>query len=132
MTRINCGVPPHELCDQHLVAEYRELPRIVAFAHANQTLPDAPFTLGKGHMYSVARYGRYLADRHQRIVDEMFRRGFKPTLESLWVDAFPAHARELPSDAWLAEAAILVRVRIAERLAGMKRAIWTKPTVYGV
>jgi len=28
MTRINIGILPHDLTDQHLLAEFRELPRI--------------------------------------------------------------------------------------------------------
>ena len=28
MTRINCGIPPEELSDKHLLAEHREIKRI--------------------------------------------------------------------------------------------------------
>lgn len=34
ITRINIGISPSELCDQMLIACYRELPRMVAFARA--------------------------------------------------------------------------------------------------
>lgn len=57
MTRINC-IPPRELSREHLIAEYRELPRIFALvraAIARGESPDDPrnptsYTLGAGHV----------------------------------------------------------------------------------
>ena len=48
MTRINL-VKVEELSDQHLIAEYRELPRCLK---QKVNLKDAPdrYTLGKGHV----------------------------------------------------------------------------------
>lgn len=86
MTRINC-VPPTELTVKHLVAEYRELPRVfglVRLAIARGELPDDPrnpvaYTLGKGHIrFFYARLG-YLTRRQQALVAEMRRRGYQPT-----------------------------------------------------
>jgi hypothetical protein len=121
MTRINAGIPPSTLCDQHLIAEYRELPRMVAFAHKRQDAPDVPFTLNRGHMVSCVRYGAYLADRHACIIHEMKRRGFNPAIPSVQAADFPEACRHRPSIAWLEEAAEIVGGRIRERLAGMKR-----------
>ena len=88
MTRINAGVPPSTLCDQHLIAEYRELPRIhpLALRYVNKPVtlasrqPDE-FKLGKGHMLFFVDKGRYLHGRWYTITREMRRRGFTVNLE---------------------------------------------------
>ena len=52
MTRINL-VPPAELCDQHLLAEHRELTRIPnAVAKGKFSLKGQPedYKLGEGHV----------------------------------------------------------------------------------
>ena len=52
MTRINL-VPPAELCDQHLLAEHRELTRIPnAVAKGKYHLKGQPteYKLGEGHV----------------------------------------------------------------------------------
>jgi deoxyribonuclease (pyrimidine dimer) len=86
MTRINC-IPPAELTSRHLVAEYRELPRIFALvraAIARGETPDDPrnppdYRLGTGHVrFFYCRLG-YLAKRQAALVGEMQSRGFKPT-----------------------------------------------------
>lgn len=75
MTRINC-VPVEELTDKHLVAEYRELPRI---SKAAKPCADAPphYKLGAGHMKFFYDKGEFLRRRFEdEIVPEMKRRGF--------------------------------------------------------
>jgi len=61
MTRINV-VHPRELVDKHLLAEYRELPRVFALAHSwwmqggNPNKLPIQYTLGEGHVWrSVTR-----------------------------------------------------------------------------
>ncbi|UOF83024.1 endonuclease V [Caudoviricetes sp.] len=131
MTRINAGVPPATLCDQHLIAEYRELPRMVAFAHTctlEVAMAHPTFTLGTGHMKSVVRFGAYLSFRHKWIVAEMRCRQFEPTMPAVTTEQFPAWAREFPSDEWLAAARIIVEQRIRDRIATMKKpARWFVP-----
>jgi deoxyribonuclease (pyrimidine dimer) len=82
MTRINC-IPPEQLCQQHLVAEYRELPRIfnqvVAAVLRGESYNDvrnpSHYVLGKGHVrFFYPRLG-YLAARQISIVAEMKHRG---------------------------------------------------------
>lgn len=79
MTRINV-VPPETLTDQHLLAEYRELPRVLPLAAAavrrGIVLGPPRYTLGKGHVTFF--YGRtdYLVGRHTVIVMELLRRGY--------------------------------------------------------
>ena len=83
MTRINC-VPPSELHDKHLLAEYRELPRVFrlaerAFARGDHCHAQHPvYTLGKGHvLFFYTRLG-YLEARFKQIVQEMRDRDFMP------------------------------------------------------
>jgi deoxyribonuclease (pyrimidine dimer) len=76
MTRINL-VPPNELCNQHLIAEYRELPRVFALA---RPLPDSEmpkqYTLGKGHVKFFYDKLTYLENRFTLLVNECIKRGF--------------------------------------------------------
>lgn len=119
MTRINC-VPVEELSGPHLVAEYRELPRIFALAQKaclrGQFSQPEVYTLGKGHMlFFYTRLG-YLSKRHAELVQEMKRRGYKPSFSGVTRDQFP----DIPDAFWndwrpTAEAMQLNRARIAER-----------------
>lgn len=85
MTRINV-VPVEELTREHLVAEYRELPRIFGCVRAaieRGERPDDPrnptkYCLGKGHMRFFYDKLRFLYFRHAELVGEMQRRGYKP------------------------------------------------------
>ena len=76
MTRINL-TPVVELSDQHLIAEYRELPRMGSFEEKTIKLQgDIPvtFTLNKGHMTFFLDKARFLEKRHKEIVEECLRR----------------------------------------------------------
>lgn len=119
MTRINC-VPVEELSRQHLVAEYRELPRVFALAQKasirkqfNQ--PDE-YTLGTGHVtFFYTRLG-YLTKRHAQLVAEMLDRGYKPTFTGSLKEAYP----DIPNAFWgdwepTGEALAINRERILER-----------------
>lgn len=122
MTRINC-VPVAELSGPHLVAEYRELPRVFALARraAARGAPAQPpdYTLGKGHViFFYTRLG-YLARRHAELIGEMKRRGYRPRFEGMRREEFP----DVP-DAWWndwtpTESALAInRQRLAERGGG--------------
>lgn len=124
MTRINC-VPVQELSGPHLVAEYRELPRVFALAEkaaarGGFVQPDK-YTLGKGHViFFYTRLG-YLAERQRSLVNEMKRRGYKPAYSGIERAQFPG----IPDAYWAhwtptPEALALNRARIAER-SGKKR-----------
>jgi hypothetical protein len=77
MTRINIGIEPYELCDQMLLAEYRELPRVrtLAINRINKNIPNR-FTLGKGHVLYFLDKGRYLKYRWEMLCNEMRYRNF--------------------------------------------------------
>lgn len=95
MTRINV-VPPSELLDQHLLAEYRELPRVFALA---RVLPvgTAPsnYVLGSGHVKFFYDKTGFLSRRQEEIIQECLLRGWAiqhtrapepvPGLERDWV-----------------------------------------------
>lgn len=89
MTRINC-IPPRELTRQHLIAEYRELPRVFGLARAAFARGETPddlrnpmnYTLGAGHVrFFYCRLG-YLVKRQLAIIEEMRARGYKPLFDA--------------------------------------------------
>lgn len=89
MTRINC-VHPKLLCQQHLVAEYRELPRIFGAVRKAVERGELPtdernpptYRLGKGHVrFFYPRLG-YLCERQREIVIEMKDRGITVNYEA--------------------------------------------------
>ncbi|CCJ59367.1 pyrimidine dimer DNA glycosylase/endonuclease V [Bordetella bronchiseptica] len=124
MTRINC-VPVEELSGPHLVAEYRELPRVFALAQKAAArgglVQPAAYTLGKGHLlFFYTRLG-YLARRHRALVEEMRRRGYRPAFAGVAREDFP----DIPAPFWsdwtpTEEALALNRARIAARGGGGK------------
>lgn len=75
MTRINV-VPVQELSDQWLIAEYRELPRVIK---GDFNLKNAPerYTLGKGHVKWAKAHACWTMARYFELCDEMEYRGFK-------------------------------------------------------
>lgn len=81
MTRINC-IPVEELTREHLIAEYREIPRVVPLAHKAWLRGENPeampgyYVLGNGHVrFFYARLG-YIRQRFFKLVNEMERRGY--------------------------------------------------------
>lgn len=129
MTRINC-IPPQELTGPHLVAEYRELPRIFALvraAAARGERPDDPrnpleYRLGSGHVrFFYPRLG-YLVERQTALIADMRARGYQPSYDRTdhLTDGIAAEwcGGWVPSD----QAMALNRARITERLAASARA----------
>lgn len=84
MTRINL-VPVKELTDQHLLAEYRELPRIHSIVRKllsqiepeeiKKRVPDL-FTLGTGHVRFFYDKGEFQFRRYKALCEELYGRGF--------------------------------------------------------
>lgn len=82
MTRINL-VDPASLCDKHLGAEYRELPRVFGLVRAASVRGEHPadlrnpteFRLGAGHVrFFYSRLG-WVVERYMLLVQECHRRG---------------------------------------------------------
>lgn len=120
MTRINV-VPVEELENMHLLAEYRELPRIFQLSKnffASKKKIDFPekYTLGKGHVKFFYDKLIWLARRQEQIVQEMKKRGFSPKFENpkdLMLDC----PEEALGDYLVTEEALQInRERIALRL----------------
>lgn len=117
MTRINVGVHPNELCDQHLVAEYRELPRV--FSYKDRVI-DGPFRLGTGHVLWCSQFPGTMAARYRSLVSEMQYRGFVVNHPD------PKGDGPLASEEAVALARPIVIERIQKRLASMDVPRWTK------
>jgi deoxyribonuclease (pyrimidine dimer) len=87
MTRINC-VPPSELCNKHLLAEYRELPRVYRLAYNAKQRgwrgegAPAKYTLGPGHVKFFYCRLAWLTGRYRAIVQELTQRGFNLLYQS--------------------------------------------------
>jgi len=100
MTRINV-VDPRTLHQKHLLAEYRELPRVFKLAEAaqNRNVKIPPeYVLGTGHVTFFYNKLAYLQRRFHAIVLECQHRGFNiahtqvPAVnvsESWWQDYTP-------------------------------------------
>lgn len=78
MTRINV-IPVTELTDQHLMAEYRELPMVPAAARRSK--PDnykhtSRYTLNGGHVLFFYDKKQYLLNRWLELIAELCDRGF--------------------------------------------------------
>lgn len=128
MTRINC-VPPEELHDKFLVAEYHELPRVyglVKKAIARGMTPEdfVPFneyTLGAGHVKFFYTRLKWLAERQASLVEEMLRRKMRPNYVN-FDELFSGIRRPWFGDWVPDERALQVnRERLAERLEELKR-----------
>lgn len=118
MTRINL-VPPNELIRNHLMAEYRELPRIYALARKwlddgkPRDLPKS-YRLGRGHVLFFYNKLKWVNHRWGLLCYEMVRRGYNPAYwpnpqftgceEELWNDWSPSE-----------EEVTINRLRIAKR-----------------
>jgi hypothetical protein len=76
MTRINV-VPVEELCNQHLFAEWREMPRLVSYLNKakNKTIPPE-YVLGQGHIRFFYDKFYWLYKRHKAITKELLNRGY--------------------------------------------------------
>lgn len=135
MTRINL-VPPQELMDQHLFAEFREikmvpksLARSIAAAQRRHLLttdavrsvlkriPPA-FTLNTGHVSFFYDKGAYLVERYALLRQELERRGINFNRESeldpdgtMLAAPWCGHYTATP------EALCIIRTRIAEKIA---------------
>jgi len=120
MTRINV-VPPRLLLDEHLLAEYRELPRVFALA---KVLPEgsAPseYVLGKGHVRFFYDKTGFLAARQCAIIQEAQRRGF-----NIQHTQAPAPIPGLDND-WFPDAEA-----IATNVDRLKERFRAKPHFYG-
>jgi hypothetical protein len=136
MTRINC-VPVTELCDAHLIAEYRELPRVFKLAKVLSTKQKpTEYVLGKGHVLFFYDKLKYLVNRQSAILIEMHLRGFKATHNNPWQLVTSEHVAQGLHNNWHPSDTDkeINRARLIERLANMSNKKWTNRQTpeYGV
>lgn len=125
MTRINL-VPVHELADQHLMAEYREITMVPAALRRSlrtktpaailKSIP-ANFTLNTGHVRFFYNKLRYLAWRYCCLTEELAARGY--TLDKTREFKYTEFEPFIPQEPWWPTVADMdiVRERIRERIA---------------
>jgi len=77
MVRINL-IPPRNLADQHLIAEYNEILMLLGHIKKFTKIKNQPkeYCLGKGHITFFKDKIKYLKERHELIKKEMKKRGF--------------------------------------------------------
>lgn len=121
MARVNVGLNPRLLSDQHLVAESVEITMITGGLRSHNYKLKGPipqkFSLGKGHINFFKNKLKYLEKRLTEVNNEMVRRGFKP---GTYIDLneFPSEYRHdwKPS----MEDSSELRARVADRLLNPK------------
>ena len=133
MTRINANIDPYYLCDQHLIAEYREIVRIPNCVRKDITknlarqLPKQ-FKLGSGHVLYFYNKIRFLHKRFNKLRNEMRKRNIQCNLSDnmfLYDDLKPFY-NDIHSNELL-DANMEVCGRITERVETMKKQL----TYYG-
>ena len=117
MARVNVGLNPNLLSDQHLVAESVEITMITGNLRLNEyklktTIPTK-FPMGKGHINFFKDKLVYLKRRLDEVNKEMIRRGFTPGTK-IDLTEFPVefHGDWTPT----MEDSIILRERVADRL----------------
>lgn len=117
MTRVNL-IPPSELHRLHLVAEYREIPRIMKDAWILPRYP-ASYGFGTGHMKFFYNKLLFILRRHRALVEEMERRGYQAEYQHL-CELLLQKPVELWND-WVPsqEEVDMSRARISQRLIEM-------------
>lgn len=117
MARVNVGVNPINLTDQHLFAESVEITMITGFLKSQNfeikgKRPNQ-FKLGGGHILFFTDKISYLEQRLNAVNEEIFRRGFRTT-NKINIEEYPT---ELRGD-WKpnVEDSRLIKERIQDRL----------------
>ena len=118
MTRINVGIQPVELNNQHLIAEHREIKRIpncIAKGKYNmEGMPDK-FKLGTGHVKFFYNKLLYLKNRYISLYNECIKRGFNV---QNYIGAWDNVPQELMNDYKVEDNDIvIIKQRIDERRA---------------
>ena len=118
MTRINEGIPPIELANQHLIAEHREIKRIPnCIAKGKYNMEGIPerFKLGTGHVKFFYNKLLYLKNRYIKLYEECIKRGFNV---QNYINAWDNVPQELMNDYKVKANDIrIIRERINEKLS---------------
>lgn len=119
MTRINI-VPPVELCDQHLLAEHRELtriPNLVAKGKFSLSGQPADYKLGTGHVKFFFDKMQFLYERYNLLHEECLARGFN--VKNIWPENLTKDEffwkNYIPTESALAENRERIKIRMPEK-----------------
>ena len=124
--RCNVGVNPRYLFEQHLIAEYRELPMLIgSLKYLNwqikSPIPER-FTLGTGHMNFLKVKLKYIQRRHIEVKKEMERRNIKHDFLSInLINIDPYFCNDWQPD--LIDSNI-IRKRITEKILNFPDLLW--------
>lgn len=117
MARVNIGLNPKLLSDQHLVAESVEITMITGGLrlHNYKIKGEIPnkFPMGKGHINFFKNKLLYLSIRLAEVNAEMVRRGFKPGT-FIDLEEFPEELHGAWNPSW--EDTNILRARIIDRV----------------
>ena len=117
MARINVGISPTNLTDQHLIAESVEITMITGALRKDgyKIKGEVPktFCLGTGHINFFKNKLLYLKKRLDLVNEEIANRGMKSGTH-INLDEFPAQLRNDWKPAF--KDSIIVRLRIQERI----------------
>lgn len=133
MARVNCGIEPKYLSDQHLIAESVEITMIVGSLRKDgwkiKGQVPTEFCLGQGHINFFKPKILYLKDRLEEVNNEMRCRGFNPSTQ--------INLSEIESESLKTGWAVkfkdtcLIRQRVIERLKNPLKANGTFHRYYG-
>lgn len=131
MTRINTCAPDH-LLDQHLFAEYRELPRIFTLVRKYVKQDKTPidcalpvrFTFGPGHMKFFCNKLKWLAKRHRQIVAVLTARDYSPS------NTAPLPWKDFPEEWWGREHWYPTEVTIRRGYERLQERLQMRPNFY--
>jgi hypothetical protein len=122
MARVNVGVNPKYLSDQHLIAESVEITMIVGSLKKDKwyikgKVPTT-FCLGTGHINFFKPKILYLKDRLDEVNIEMVNRGFNPTTRINLLEFYCPQGNIFGKAYWepTFQDTSLVRSRIIDRL----------------
>ena len=121
MARVNVGIDPIYISDQHLLAESVEITMITGSLKHNNNIIKTPvpeqFCLGTGHINFFKNKIVYLKNRLISVNNELIKRNFKPTT-FIDLNEYPL---ELLNN-WKPDIndSMIVRDRISERLINPK------------
>ena len=125
MTRVNAGIKPEHLVDQHLLAEHREIKRL-CYNYTewlrSQSERPSKFTMDTGHILFFVDKGEYTYKRYKLLHTECERRGFDVSDFSDNWDVYKTRAGySLYYNDWIEtqDAIELVQGRLVDRLSEM-------------
>jgi deoxyribonuclease (pyrimidine dimer) len=148
MTRINANIDPVDLCDQHLLAEYREILRIPNFIlggcmtlqgknyYGMKKLPKIDidnipesYKLGPGHVKFFYNKVRFLHYRFLKIKLVLNSRNIKNIIDDTSFVKLEQQFPHLYNDIDLDYANSIVCDRIIERISSMTRVTMNKESL---